>query len=300
MPSSFKNQTITITERDKMKKALLALLSAALVITAMQPSQAQEQKVIAIIDTAIDSSKFNNIVYEVCFTTSTKNNSGTCPNSKTFQEGTGAANVSNWKLSGVDHGHNVAKAATNANPNVKIVFIRYSDQLATRVHGDMNSMAKALEWVSNNAVRLNIGGVSISQASGSYVPSTCSKHSAFGLTNKSVVSLSSQNVDVFAATGNNSKKDVVGFPACVDGVIGVGAVRPDLVMASYTNVGPGLDVVARGDAKVKSYGGWDIDVIGTSIATPVAAVLSVSRGINGQTQSFISSLTKVSGYPYIG
>ncbi len=283
-----------------MKKALLALLSAALVITAMQPSQAQEQKVIAIIDTAIDSSKFNNIVYEVCFTTSTKNNSGTCPNSKTFQEGTGAANVSNWKLSGVDHGHNVAKAATNANPNVKIVFIRYSDQLATRVHGDMNSMAKALEWVSNNAVRLNIGGVSISQASGSYVPSTCSKHSAFGLTNKSVVSLSSQNVDVFAATGNNSKKDVVGFPACVDGVIGVGAVRPDLVMASYTNVGPGLDVVARGDAKVKSYGGWDIDVIGTSIATPVAAVLSVSRGINGQTQSFISSLTKVSGYPYIG
>jgi hypothetical protein len=282
-----------------MKKVLLALLSIGIAFTAIQPAQAQEQKVIAILDTAIDSSKFNNIVYEVCFTTSTKNNSG-CPNGQTFQEGTGAANVSNWNLSGVEHGHNVAKAATNANPNVKIVFIRYSDQLANRVHGDMNSMAKALEWVSNNAVRLNIGGVSISQASGTHTQSTCSKHSAFGLTQKSVVSLSSQNVNVFAATGNNSKKGVIGFPACVDGVVGVGAVRPDLVMASYTNVGPGLDIVARGDSKVKSYGGWDIDVIGTSIATPIAAVLSVSRGINGQTQSFISSLTKVSGYPYIG
>lgn len=281
-----------------MKKALLALLSAVLVITAMQPSQAQDQKTLAIIDTAIDSSKFNNIVHEVCFTTSTM--IGQCPNGQAFQEGTGAANVSNWKLSEVDHGHIATSAAINANPNVKIVFIRYSNQLEKRVHPDMNSMAKALEWVSNNSARLNIGGVSISQASGTYIPSTCSKHSAFGLTHKSVVSLSSQNVNVFAATGNNSRKDVVGFPACVDGVIGVGAVRPDLVMASYTNQGPGLDIVARGDSKVKSYGGWDIDVIGTSIATPIAAVLSVSRGINGQTQSFISSLTKVSGYPYIG
>jgi hypothetical protein len=284
-----------------MKKVLLALLSIGIAFTAIQPAQAQEQKVIAIIDTAIDSSKFNNIVHEVCFTTALKDNSGTCPNGQTFQEGPGAASVSNWKLRGIDHGHNVAKAATNANPNVKIVFIRYNDQLATRGHGDMNSMAKALDWISNNATRLNIGGVSISQASGNYIPSTCSKHTAFGLTKNSVDSLSSQNVDVFAATGNGGRTDTVGFPACVGGVIGVGAVRPSLtLLASYTNSGPGLDMVARGDTVIQSYLGRNITVTGTSIATPIAAVLSVSRGINGQTQSFISSLTKVLGYPYIG
>jgi hypothetical protein len=39
-----------------MKKTLLALLSIALAFTAMQPSQAQDQKVLAIIDTAINLS----------------------------------------------------------------------------------------------------------------------------------------------------------------------------------------------------------------------------------------------------
>jgi len=63
MPNSFKNQTITTTKREtKMKKTLLALLSAVLLITVVQPAQAEDQKVLAIIDTAIDSKKFPQII----------------------------------------------------------------------------------------------------------------------------------------------------------------------------------------------------------------------------------------------
>ena len=71
-----------------MKKVLLALLSITIAFTAMQPSQAEDQKVLAIIDSAIDSTKFNSIIHEVCFTTA---KSMACPNGELFMEGPKAA-----------------------------------------------------------------------------------------------------------------------------------------------------------------------------------------------------------------
>jgi hypothetical protein len=55
-----KNRQQQSLKHNYMKKTLL-ILAAFWALTV----QAQEQKVIAIIDTAIDSSKFNNIVYIV-------------------------------------------------------------------------------------------------------------------------------------------------------------------------------------------------------------------------------------------
>jgi hypothetical protein len=69
MPISFKNQTITTNKEYKMKKTLLALLSTTLLFSVVSPAQAEDQKVLAIIDTAINSTKFNSIIQEACFTT---------------------------------------------------------------------------------------------------------------------------------------------------------------------------------------------------------------------------------------
>ena len=48
-----------------MKKVLLALLSIALAFTALAPAQAEDQKVLAIIDSAINSKNFPSIIHEV-------------------------------------------------------------------------------------------------------------------------------------------------------------------------------------------------------------------------------------------
>jgi len=282
-----------------MKKVLLALLSIGIAFTAIQPAQAQEQNVIAIIDTAIDTSKNPNVIHEVCFTFEIAGEK--CPNGQTFQEGSGSANVSNWKVKKIDHGHNMVKVATATDPNVKIVFIRISN-ITNRlvINSNPTSVSRATQWVSENASKFNIKAVSISHSWGVQTPSSCVNYSGYKQVLDSTKSLSDKNIPVFAATGNNKSKTGVGFPACVDGVIGVGAFRNLENISTATNSGPGLDLIAKGNMKVEGYKGHRPNVGETSPATQVAAVLSVLRGINGQMLSFLPSLPKVSVYPYIG
>ncbi len=286
-----------------MKKVALTI-AVLLGFAVIQPAYAEPTQTIAIIDTAIDASKNKNVVYEVCFTLKS------CPNGTNFQEGPGSAMVKDWTIKGVDHGFNVSQAAALANPNIDIVFIRISDvnvyKTFSAIHNDGSSLDRAIDWVSKNATRLNIKAVSISQSRSNFAAGTCPSNVGF---ETAVGSLLKQNIATFVATGNDSKKNQIGFPACVNGVISVGALRPTsgkkpypstayTAFASYSNIGPGLDVVARGDADIKSYGGWDITITGTSVATPIAAAIAVKNNIT-TWDSFILSLPKSAGYPYI-
>jgi hypothetical protein len=277
-----------------MKKVVIAV-AVILGLAVIQPVQASEVNTIAIIDTAMDVSKNSNVVYEACFTLAT------CPNGTNFQEGPGSANVSNWKIKGIEHGFNVSKAAVSTNPNIKIVFIRISDvnvyPTFSAIHNSGTSLSRAIEWVSNNASRLNIKSVSISQSRSNFAAGTCPTDTVI---EKSVQSLNEKGIATFAATGNESKKNMIGFPSCVAGVIAVGAVRPSLDLASYTNVGPGLDLVARGDISIVDYFGVTRTLTGTSIATPIAATLSTTRKTSGSWSEFIALLPKAKIYPYIG
>ena len=84
-----------------MKKALLALLSIGIAFTAIQPAQAEDQKVLAIIDSAINSKNFPSIIHEVCFTkvkSLDPNQNMSCPNGELFMEGPGAASAP-WPVS---------------------------------------------------------------------------------------------------------------------------------------------------------------------------------------------------------
>lgn len=286
-------------------KKVIGLILMVVGLTAIQPVQAEEVKTIAIIDTAVDSSKNKNIVYEVCFTIST------CPNKTSFQEGVGAANVNDWTIKGVDHGFNVSQAAVLTNPNVKIIFIRISDENKyekfSAIHNDASSLDRAITWVSENSTKFNIRAVSISQSRVNFAAGTCPKDVVF---ESAVKSLNGKNIPTFVATGNESKKNQVGFPACIDGVYGVGALKPAsgkkpfpasayTTFASYTNVGPGLDIVAKGDADIISYKGSLNTVVGTSIATPQAATLFVSKAGSQTLDDFLKSLPKSENYPYI-
>lgn len=292
-----------------MKKLVIVALSAVLAIMAVEPAHAQDQKVLAIIDTAIDSNRIPSVIYEACFTDSKTMG---CPNKEKFMEGKGAANSPVWpatqigNLGNVYHGHNMVQAALAVNPNVKIVFVRYADIVSTTgaISTQTNSLIAAIKWVSDNASKFSIDAVSISQ---SFVDlrqlSLCSDNSVVA----SVSSLNAINVPTFAATGNNKRSDVVGFPSCVNGVIGVGAVAASSskapavynVFDGSTNRGIGLDIVAPGNISITRYNGTSSETSATSGATAIASSTYVKVNTEKTFSDFASKLVKLLGYPYI-
>jgi len=294
-----------------MKKALLALLSIVIAFTTMQTSQAQDERVLAIIDTAIDSTKFNSIIHEVCFTTvksvDPKQNMS-CPNGEYFMEGKGAASAP-WPLQ-VDsktklpvpglfslnnatfHGDTMVKAALTVNPNLKIVFIRFNDVTSLgNSRGDARALALAFDWVSKNASKYSIDALSVSQSSvSSGNLALCTKDT---VTVNAVASLIANNIPVFAATGNDRRKDVVGFPSCVNGVVGVGALGNATQLEGLTNTGPGLDMVAPGRVSITKYNGTPTDTAGSSVATAVSAASYVNRNTFKTFGEYLTSLPKI-------
>ena len=277
-----------------MKKALLALLSAVLVITAIQPAQAEDQKVLAIIDSAINSKNFSSIIHEVCFTTvksSIAAQNMSCPNGELFMEGKGAASAP-WPASinnATYHGDAMVKSALVKNPNIKIVFIRVYNvsslgNSSTPFNG--STILSAIDWINKNASKYSIDAVSISQSgintSTKSLHIGCTDQSIFNPFANQVSQLNAQNIPTFVATGNDGLKTIVGFPACVTGVIGVGSLSNTIdtgtaVGETATNRGPGLDMVAPGRASITKYNGSPTDTSGTSVATVVSAASYVDR-----------------------
>jgi len=301
LSSSFQNQTIITNKKrgNKMKKLVIVALSAVLALMAVEPAHAQDQRVLAIIDTAVDSKKIPAVIHEVCFTVNRS-----CPNKTAFMEGTGAANSSTWPAkinNDTYHGHNMTQAALAVNPNVKIVFVRIADITAQGNSGNQpQSLSLAIDWVSKNASKYSIDAVSISQ-------SGTSKNNLAACTSdlqtiNAVASLNAQNVPVFAATGNNKSKTLVGFPSCVNGVVGVGSLQSSQTnLVPSTNHGPGLDLVTRGDIPVTMYNG-DVSTTAasqTSGATVIAATKYVTVNESKTFGDFLSSLPKVLGYGFI-
>lgn len=298
MPSSFKNQTITTTIRsNKMKKVLLALLSIAIAFTALAPAQAEDQKVLAIIDSAINSKNFSSIIHEVCFTTiksSIPTQNMSCPNGELFMEGPGSASAP-WPVSinnATFHGDTMVKAALTVNPNLKIVFIRFNDVTSLgNSRGDVKALALAFDWVSKNATKYSIDALSVSQSTVS--AGNLERCTQDAVTVNSVASLIANNIPVFAATGNDRRKDVVGFPSCVNGIIGVGALGNATQLEGLTNTGPGLDMVAPGKVRVTKYNGSPTDTAGSSVATAVSAASYVNNNTFKTFGEYLASLPKI-------
>ena len=281
-----------------MKKTLLALLSIAIAFTAVAPAQAQDERVLAIIDSAINSKNFPSIIQEACFTANDKfaltlGGSVLCPNGSTFMEGKGAAGNSVWPASvnnPVFHGDAMVKSALTVNPNLKIVFVRISNMDKT---GGTNQFSNrtidlAIEWVSQNASKYSIDAVSISQSG--LALDRCSKDVK---TINSISSLTANNIPVFVATGNDRRRDVVGFPSCVNGAVGVGALGNATQLEAATNTGPGLDMVAPGKVSITKYNGSPTDTAGSSSATAVSAASYVNRNTFKTFGEYLSSLPKI-------
>lgn len=288
-------KNIHLTKRKKMKKLLITLLSITTIFAPLQVAQAADEPVIAIIDTAIDSKKVTSVIYEACFT---QNRS--CPNKTNFMEGLGSANSHLWPtsmLNGTYHGHQMVSAALKTNPNMKILFVRIADISAQgNSLNTPQALSQAIDWVSKNASRFSVDAVSISQ-------SGISTGNLQSCTTNTVVidavkSLNDQNIPSFIATGNDGKKDLVGFPSCINGAIGVGAATPNGTIAPLTNSGPGLDILSVASMDVVRYNGTTATITGTSVSTVVAASLYIKNKTTNALD-FIAKFSKILTYPFI-
>lgn len=285
------------------------LITAVLTLSLLSPvaiaqASVSDTPVLAILDTAIDSSlpQFKDkIVTEVCIV-----QYAVCPNGNAFQEGPGAAsmpaNIIN--LNGFDHGTIMTDVAIKSNPNLKVVFIKIVGNTPTGVRkpSGESSIAAALFWVKENASKYNIKAVSLSQGThvlGAAGTDYCPKYSR---TISAVTSLMSIDIPVFAASGNNRDYQRIDWPSCMPEVVSVGAVDQINQMTTYSNTDPKLlDFFALGNMSAAGPGNVLKNIAGTSASTQVAAAqyLIATKQFGYEGQKLIDKLQSIA-LPTIG
>jgi subtilisin family serine protease len=269
-----------------MKKLISLFVVIALAAAGITPAaQAATPKTLVIIDSGIAADLpwvQQMLIDEACFI-----EYGKCPNGQSTMFGKGAASldVARIKHKAMSHGTQMASVAYEIDPSTKLVMIRivgmsekgFANSYTTR------AVTKALNWVNENAERLNVGAVSLSVGR-SYKEASCPIEAEL---QTQVRNLLTRNIPVIAATGNGSNKLKVDYPACVPEVIAVGATDRRYTVKAIqgwvypimliSNQGPDLDLYALGRYTTTDAFGQKSVSMGTSSATAAFATYVVKQ-----------------------
>lgn len=236
-------------------------------------AQASFAPTLVIADTALDSTtaEFSkNIVLELCIL-----EWSTCPNGDKFMQGKGSANLPAGQIlnNGFNHGTQMVSAAVRTNPDLNIIFIRITGNSSSGLRltsGDF-TVAKMLDWVSNNKEIYNIQAVVMSQ--GHHNLSSLSDYCPRSFMVEGVINkLYSQQVPIFLPAGNRGDKSRIDWPACLPLTFGIGALDQSRSIASYTNLDKNLiDYFELGNLRVLDANGTERNSEGTSISAQIAA-----------------------------
>lgn len=269
-----------------MKKLISICIVIALAAAGLTPAaQAATPKTLVIIDSGIAADLpwvQQMLVEEACFI-----EYGKCPNGQSSMFGKGAASldVARIKSPSFSHGTQMASVAYEIDPTTKLVMIRivgmsdkgFANSYTTR------AVTRALNWVNENAERLNVGAVSLSVGR-AYKEVSCPIESEL---QTQVRNLLNRNIPVIAATGNGSNRWKVDYPACVPEVIAVGATDRRYTVRAIqgwvypimliSNQGPDLDLYALGRYTTTDAFGEKSVSIGTSSATAAFSTYVVKQ-----------------------
>ena len=269
-----------------MKKLISICIVIALATAGITPAvQAATPKTLVIIDSGIAADLpwvQQMLVDEACFI-----EYGKCPNGQSSMFGKGAASldVARIKSRSFSHGTQMASVAYEIDPNTKLIMIRI---IGMSDKGFANSyttkaVTRALNWVNENAERLNVGAVSLSVGR-AYKEVSCPIESEL---QTQVRNLLNRNIPVIAATGNGSNRLKVDYPACVPEVIAVGATDRRYTLRAIqgwvypimliSNQGPDLDLYALGRYTTTDAFGEKSVSIGTSSATAAFSTYVVKQ-----------------------
>jgi hypothetical protein len=286
-------------------KTKVLLIAAALGLSLLAtPAHAAGDKTLVIIDSGINMQlpwAKAAVVEEACFV-----DFGACPNKLSSMIGPGSADLDPAlvKDKAMSHGTQMASVAVAANPNVKIVFIRIVSMTAK---GNANTyttraVSKAMDWVTANAARLNVGAVSISIGR-VYKEAACPVLAEPKLQSQ-IVGLAAINIPTVIAAGNNSDQKKINYPACIPEAIAVGATDTPYSMQQVTgwvypimlisNSSADLDLYALGRAATTDvYGNTSVS-LGTSNATVLVATRLAQSLSDGSTLDTVMGNVKAS------
>lgn len=235
---------------------------------------------VVVIDDGIDRAHpffGNRIVLETCF-------ADICPNGKNAMFGPGAASPRGshgTHVSGIVMGSSQAEGFTGVGPDLTVVAMMVANKNvkengAINGNGILASLDAVITLARENPNL--IGAVNMSLGAERTTKGICRG----GIWDQISTRLRELKIPVIVASGNGSKADraaPVGFPACVEGFISVGAVTKGGSVTSFSNSGVTLDVLAPGDdirsstisvkngKLVRGFQNWP----GTSMAAPHVA-----------------------------
>ena len=240
---------------------------------------------IAVIDDGVDTRHpflARRTVFEGCF-------ADICPNGRNRMTGRGAAlptGSHGTHVAGIALGGAVDEDLAGVGPDLRLIILRASNARTGGFSG--RNILASLDVVLTLAQRYPgvIGAVNMSLGA---------ERKSSGVCRSRVWDHASRlfrraGVPVVVASGNGSQESrasPVGFPACIEGFISVGAVTKSGEVASFSNSGPILDLLAPGvdirSSAVKGGGGGRLERgydswPGTSMAAPhVAAAMALLK-----------------------
>lgn len=215
-------------------------------------------RVVAVLDSGVGASMVGSVVAEACFLQGTPTSSPStlvegCGNDTSLLSGSSAIPCTILPEA-CSHGTHVAgiisgdhPTFTGVAPDADLISIRVTaiideddaDPLDPVAYIPEAGVLAGLEHVIALAATMDIAAVNLSLGG---APGTCQAPHWDSV----VADLGAEGIAVVAASGNSGPSVPVAFPACLDGVVAVGASTPSTEVASFTQYLGQLDLVAPG------------------------------------------------------
>lgn len=250
---------------------------------------------VAILDSGIDTDHddlADDLAHEACFLN--VDGEGQCPDGTDRQTGPGAAED--------DHGHGTSvagiitsrgvRAPRGVAPNTEIVAVKVLN--SNNRFSSFSEIVAALDYLIETP-ELGVQVVNMSLGTDAQFSTECDNTTAWNMAGASAVNtLRSEGTVVVASSMNKGSATEMASPACLNGVVSVGATDGEDDVAGFTNSNQFLDLMAPGvDIQTSARGNGTTSFGGTSAAAPHAvgcAALLLDAGTDSTASEIAASL----------
>jgi hypothetical protein len=250
---------------------------------------------VAVLDSGIDTDHddlTDDLAHEACFLDG--GGDGQCPDGTPQQTGPGAAED--------DHGHGTSvagivtsrgsRAPEGVAPDAEIVAIKVLN--ADNRFSSFSEIVAALDYLIETP-ELGVQVVNMSLGTDAQFSTECDETTSWNMAGASAVNtLRSEGTVVVASSMNEGSAVEMASPACLSGVVSVGATDGEDEVTGFTNSNQFLDLVAPGvGIQTSARGNATASFGGTSAAAPHAAgcaALLLDAGVDSTASAIASSL----------